>query len=89
MVRNKADYSVVIGKWRPSAGQPEPPLSMVLRTPFWSSEEYGAVRSRLRRPQVDAKVAFSGSFISINTRTKVYAVQGEEELQPCTPDSPV
>jgi hypothetical protein len=38
---------------------------------------------------VDTKVQFAGSFITINTRTKQYSVRGEEELQPCTPDSPV
>ena len=89
MVRNKADYSVIIGKWRPTEAQPEPPLAMVLRTPFWSDDQYAGVRSRLRRPQVDTKVQFAGSFITINTRTKQYSVRGEEELQPCTPDSPV
>jgi hypothetical protein len=90
MVRHRGDYSVVIGKWRPSPQQPEPPISAVLMTPFWSDEQYAGVRARLRRPLTETNVQFSGSFVSINTRTKQWAVGGDEEVpQPSTPDAPV
>jgi hypothetical protein len=80
LFRQKSDYAVVIGKWRPTVGQPEPPLPCILRTALWSDEHYAGLRARLKRPVMETKVQFSGFFVSINTRTKVFAISGDEEV---------
>ena len=66
------------GGWRWEQGNQWPPLDLILRTAFWSAEEYEPVRKRLLRPAPQITVMGGGELLSVQfVLDKEYAHAGE------------
>ena len=64
-LRDANDIKVPLGHWRWTADDPIPPVSQILKAPFWVSPEYEACRQRLLRPAADFKMTGGGEFKTI------------------------
>ena len=76
----KPNMSGANWEWRETA--PWPPVARVLKTQFWSNEDYKPVWERLIRPAAKVECDHGGTFSTVRTTVlkKTKAQEGIEEV---------
>ena len=58
----RIDIRPQVGHWRWTEASPWPPLALITRTTFWTSDAYAEVRGRLARPAPTIKLLPGGQY---------------------------